>query len=108
MSLPGGRDFGYEQITAGLARVYVYDRPFQKLASYQRAERIGRTRTPNVWTGCGVPPKGNRCDPSYPDFCIPPPPPDLDCADIGRQDFRVVGADPHRFDADRDGIGCES
>ena len=21
--------------------------------------------------------------PSYPDFCVPPPPPDLDCADIG-------------------------
>ena len=49
-----------------------------------------------------------RCDPSYPDFCIPPPPPDLDCADVGRSSFRVVGADPHHFDGNHDGVGCET
>jgi endonuclease YncB( thermonuclease family) len=49
-----------------------------------------------------------RCDPSYPDVCIPPPPPDLDCADIPYRNFRVLPPDPHRFDRDRDGIGCES
>jgi hypothetical protein len=49
------------------------------------------------------------CDPAYPDFCIPPPPPDLDCADIPRHDFTVRQPDdPHRFDRDKDGIGCES
>ncbi len=49
------------------------------------------------------------CDPSYPDVCIPPGPPDLDCADIPHRRFRVVGADPHRFDGnDNDGLGCES
>lgn len=47
------------------------------------------------------------CDPSYPDVCIPPPPPDLDCPDIPHRNFRVIGADPHRFDGDNDGIGCE-
>ena len=47
------------------------------------------------------------CDPSYPDFCIPPPPPDLDCGDIAQKDFTVIGDDPHRFDGDGDGIGCE-
>lgn len=47
------------------------------------------------------------CDPSYPDVCIPSPPPDLDCGDIPYRRFRVVGADPHRFDGDNDGIGCE-
>lgn len=48
------------------------------------------------------------CHASYPDFCIPPPPPDLNCADIsGPKPFRVVGSDPHRFDTDNDGIGCE-
>lgn len=51
---------------------------------------------------------GGNCDPSYPDFCIPPPPPDLDCPDISRTDFRVVGDDPHGFDGDDDGVGCES
>jgi hypothetical protein len=49
-----------------------------------------------------------NCDPSYPDFCIPPPPPDLDCPDIGETDFTVQGTDPHGFDADNDGVGCES
>jgi hypothetical protein len=55
------------------------------------------------------------CDPSYPDVCIPPPPPDLDCSDIPFGSFRVVGADPHRFDGpydgsnpyEPDGLGCE-
>jgi hypothetical protein len=53
-----------------------------------------------------------NCAPSYPDFCIPPPPPDLDCADIGRHNFTVLwdvpDPDPHHFDGDKDGIGCES
>ena len=47
------------------------------------------------------------CDPSYPDVCIPPPPPDLDCSDISQRRFRVIGRDSHRFDGDNDGIGCE-
>ncbi len=49
-----------------------------------------------------------NCSPAYPDFCIPSPPPDLDCPDIGRHNFTVLAPDPHRFDADHDGIGCES
>jgi hypothetical protein len=49
-----------------------------------------------------------NCDPSYPDFCIPPPPPDLDCPEIGETDFTVQGSDPHGFDGDNDGVGCES
>ena len=49
-----------------------------------------------------------ECDPSYPDFCIPPPPPDLDCKDIPYKRFTVLQPDPHRFDGDKDGIGCES
>jgi micrococcal nuclease len=40
--------------------------------------------------------------------CIPPAPPDLDCPDIPHRRFTVVGDDPHGFDGDRDGIGCES
>ena len=53
-----------------------------------------------------------RCHPSYPDYCIPPPPPDLDCPDItGRKPFRVRhdvrNPDPHGFDRDRDGRACE-
>jgi micrococcal nuclease len=55
------------------------------------------------------PPAGGRCDASYPDVCIPPPPPDLDCADVPYTSFRVLPPDPHRFDGrDDDGLGCES
>ncbi|MDH3311971.1 MAG: thermonuclease family protein [Nitrosopumilus sp.] len=50
----------------------------------------------------------NKCDPSYPDFCIPSGPPDLDCKDIPQKRFTVLPSDPHRFDGDKDGIGCES
>jgi hypothetical protein len=48
------------------------------------------------------------CDPSYPDFCIPSPPPDLNCPDISQKRFTVTGSDPHGFDRNNDGIGCES
>lgn len=49
-----------------------------------------------------------NCDPSYPTVCIPSPPPDLDCPEIPYRDFRVLWPDPHRFDGDDDGIGCET
>jgi hypothetical protein len=48
------------------------------------------------------------CDPAYPSVCIPPPPPDLDCADIPYRSFTVLPPDPHHFDGDHDGVGCES
>ena len=50
------------------------------------------------------------CSPSYPTVCIPPPPPDLNCADIPFRNFRVLrdipDADPHDLDGNHDGIGC--
>jgi len=63
----------------------------------------------NDGIGCEVgSPSAPSCDPSYPDVCIPPYPPDLNCGDIGYSNFRVIGNDPHGFDRDNDGIGCES
>ncbi len=50
----------------------------------------------------------NSCDSSYPDVCIPPWPPDLDCGEIQYTNFKVLPDDPHGFDVDNDGIGCES
>jgi len=47
------------------------------------------------------------CDRAYPNLCIPSPPPDLDCRDIPNRNFVVRPPDPHHFDGDRDGIGCE-
>ena len=48
-----------------------------------------------------------ECDPTYPSVCIPPPPPDLDCGEIEYRNFTVLAPDPHRFDRDKDGVGCE-
>ena len=47
--------------------------------------------------------------PSYPDFCIPWPPPDLNCQDLPETEFTVKTAegDPHGFDGDADGLGCD-
>ncbi|MCW2545464.1 MAG: hypothetical protein JWM40_3016 [Frankiales bacterium] len=83
-----------------------------------KAERVG------LWSACAAQPAAqpqqpaapakttgpsrSGCDPSYPTVCIPPPPPDLDCGDISFRRFTVLAPDPHHFDADHDGIGCES
>jgi micrococcal nuclease len=48
------------------------------------------------------------CDSSYPDTCIPSPPPNLNCGDISDKRFEVLSPDPHGFDRDGDGVGCES
>ena len=47
------------------------------------------------------------CDPAYPDFCLPPPPPDINCTDLDVTRFRVLLPDPHGLDRDGDGTGCE-
>ena len=47
------------------------------------------------------------CDSSYPHVCIPPSPPDLNCSDISDKNFKVEYPDPHGFDREGDGIGCE-
>ena len=56
------------------------------------------------------PPPTGKCDPNYSDGCVPPYPPDVDCADIralGIAPVRVIGVDVHRLDGDGDGWGCE-
>lgn len=62
-------------------------------------------------TATAVPDRGGapvgNCDPSYPTVCIPPPPPDLDCGDIPYRNFQVLPPDPHNFDREGDGLGCE-
>lgn len=67
-----------------------------------------RPTTPPTYAPQPTSPPDEDCHPSYPDVCIPPPPPDLDCKDIPYRRFRVLPPDPHNFDGDNDGIGCES
>jgi len=47
-----------------------------------------------------------NCDPNY-SPCVPNVSYDLDCPDIGFS-VSVLGSDPHGFDRDGDGYGCES
>jgi endonuclease YncB( thermonuclease family) len=49
---------------------------------------------------------GGNCDPNYTP-CVPNVSYDLDCPDIGFS-VTVIGSDPHGFDREGDGRGCES
>ena len=59
-------------------------------------------------TAAPQPTAAGNCHPAYPTVCIPPPPPDLDCGDIPHRRFQVLPPDPHNFDGDGNGVGCES
>jgi micrococcal nuclease len=123
LRMADGRLYNQVMIADGYAHEYTYAIPYRYQSRFQAAERAARRAERGLWspttcagdpttptsttpaaTGGGRP----RCDPSYPDVCIPPSPPDLDCADVSFRRFRVLGPDPHRFDLDRNGIGCES
>lgn len=108
-----------ELVRQGLAHVSTYPPDVKYQDVFLQLQREARDAGRGLWSGaCEVfaaptatvivaPPSGN-CEASYPDVCIPPYPPDLDCGDIPFRRFQVIGADPHRFDGDKDGIGCES
>lgn len=64
-------------------------------------QEAARVAGAGLWTG-------GLCDPSYPGICVPPPPPDLDCVHIVDREFQVRGPDPHGFDSDGNGRGCEA
>ncbi len=83
-----------------------------KVTTVATATKAAPTNTP-VATATPIPPTATtapaaNCDPSYPTLCIPPGAPDLDCGEITDKRFPVLPPDPHRFDGDKDGIGCES
>ena len=126
---PGVGDFGLAMIRRGRAAEYTYDTSYAQQARYQAAEAKAQSADRGIWRSCGgvdAPLRsssepapaaepaqsgngargGGGCDPNY-DPCIPPYPPDLDCADVDGP-IRVLGDDPHGFDADGDGIGCDS
>ena len=92
-------------------------------ARLRTAERDAQSAGKGLWSRCTVPapsaptpregvnaatPSSAACHAGYPETCIPPSPPDLDCADVGRR-VRVdhAAGDPHRLDADGDGWGCQ-
>lgn len=114
-----GKTFvNYELVKQGVATAKQYDPDISCSSTFERAETIAQntkagmwvpapTRWPTATEGPGGGSGGN-CSPSYPTVCIKPPPPDLDCGDIPHRRFKVLPPDPHRFDGDGDGVGCES
>jgi micrococcal nuclease len=84
---------------------------FRRLAAEAREENRG------LWSKCEVqgavggerpgPSSDGPCLPGYEGACVPPPPPDYDCADFDGP-ITVTGDDPHSLDSDGDGIACAS
>ncbi|MCH9815386.1 MAG: thermonuclease family protein [Actinomycetia bacterium] len=50
--------------------------------------------------------RGQKCDPNYGGVCVPLSDTDLDCGDLTGA-VTIKGSDPHGFDGDGDGRGCE-
>jgi Flp pilus assembly pilin Flp len=78
-----------------------------------KADRVIRGAGESTSTSQPVfaPPAAVQCDGSYEGACVPPPPPDLDCADLTGMGIplpvSLVGSkDPHHLDPDGDGLGC--
>lgn len=105
----GKVDAGLSQIKRGLAIARYDSRDgygrHDREDGYIKADKASK----NV--SCAKPqplvqqPSGN-CAAGYTP-CIPPYPPDLDCADVDGPIY-VTGSDPHGLDADHDGVACES
>jgi micrococcal nuclease len=125
LQAPGVGDFGLAMIRRGRAAEYTYDTSYARQARYLAVQGTAQAAGRGIWNRCGGVDKpltrpepapapktrsgggqGGNCDPGY-DPCVPPYPPDLDCADVDGP-VRIKGDDPHGFDADGDGIGCDS
>jgi len=106
----------YTLVKQGFANVATYPPDTACSSLFTSAARDARVNDRGLWDStptlyptatAGPAPTSGNCHPSYPTVCIPAPPPDLDCPQISFRNFKVVGSDPHRFDGDNDGIGCE-
>lgn len=104
-----------EIVLRGYALAFTYPPDVACAETFVDAQRAAVAAGSGLWAagssssdqGSAATPVPGTCDPSYPTVCIPPPPPDLDCSDIPYRRFQVLPPDPHRFDGDHDGVGCE-
>ncbi|MDA0263713.1 MAG: thermonuclease family protein [Chloroflexi bacterium] len=92
-------------VAEGYAQVSTFPPDVKYAERFLVAQRAARDAGLGLW-GLSSTSTGD-CDAAYPDVCIPPPPPDLDCGQITFTNFTVLAADPHRFDGDGNGVGCE-
>ncbi|MFN8191328.1 MAG: thermonuclease family protein [Nocardioidaceae bacterium] len=104
----GRVDAGLSQIRKGYA-IARYDSR-DGYGRHPREDAYIRADAAHPPQGCAKPQplvhqSGSGCAPGY-SPCVPPYPPDLDCADLDGP-IRVTGSDPHGLDADGDGVACE-
>ena len=102
------QDFNAKLVEQGYARVYA-EGTSSREADYLRLQWAAQAQELGLWeckSALPTPaPPGQECHLAYPDVCIPPTPPDLDCGEIAHRNFTVLPPDPQRFDRDRDGVG---
>lgn len=114
-----------ELVKAGYATAVTFPPDVACYETFRQAEAQARSALVGLWAVPFIPtqvrlptvpplvptaPSGggrSGCDPSYPDVCIASPPPDKDCKDVPYKRFRVLPPDPHNFDGNHDGVGCE-
>jgi micrococcal nuclease len=100
-------------VADGYAQVATYPPNVAPAHELLELQRTARAEGRGLWSACDLelppmPTVADGCDPSYPDVCIAPPPPVLNCGDIPHRRFAVLPPDPHGFDGNRNGIGCQS
>lgn len=100
----GDELFNETLVREGYAFVTTFPPNVRYVDRFRAAQRGARSADRGVWGRCV---DEDACDPAYPDACIPPPPPDLECGDVDEGRFTVLPPDPHNFDGDGNGIGCE-
>jgi len=94
-------------VAEGYAQAATYPPDVKYADRFGELQRAARAEGRGLWGLTPATPPTDGCDPAYPDVCSPPPPPDLDCGEIAHHNFTVLAPDPHRFDRDSDGVGCE-
>lgn len=96
-----------ELVRQGWAEAYRYEPDTAQAAYLESLQAQAPVRNCGFSAQPPFQPDGSNCDPAYPTVCIPPPPPDLDCRDVPYKRFQVLPPDPHNFDGNHDGEGCE-
>ena len=109
----GNQLFNEVLVSRGFALVTTYPPNVKYVDRFIAAQRDARSHERGLWGAvCNEQPVstgGGNCDrQSYPTVCIPPYPPDLDCGDVPFTYFEVKPPDPHGFDGNNDGVGCET
>ena len=123
----GSTLFNETLLRRGFAQVSTYPPNVKYVNRFVSAQRKAHRHALGLWQSCdnatsslahptsSQSPQGVRtnksdvkCDQNYHGSCIPTSTSDIDCPQVAATNFRSVGADPHGFDEDGDGIACEA